>query len=421
MEVNAGEEANIVTYSKSDHTILIGTTPRLSASAAVEKAKAFMEEVEAFGLIDTTLAVVYPNHFFEKQTWQWSKEQALCWILTFGRGERPALDIWVDAMTGTVQGGEMFHMHAPEVFGIDRPGETHMQSHLDNVWSPYLEMMKFDVTSFDWTNASTGFSEATISNAVANGRYFIVEGHGDVTATAEEMTIAYTGGADARAFTPDEVPANNLRFAFLDVCQSGEDGTGADFKDTFIDQGGDVFIGFDDYMCAWNYEERLLHHLAQGTHLANAHSLADADVSPWYTIVVTYDVACLNQVRLAPLLVTVGRSPSGILAGGSSLTVTASINNREDVDRTAATNVHANLVAPGGFTITSGANPQSLGTVNWNSPKTATWTVQAPAASGIYVLDVEVWSDNLGVAVDDPDAPYHKFAVAVLSHGGCSR
>ena len=291
-----------------------------------------------------------------------------------------------------------------------------MKSHLDNIWFPYLDIMKFDVSSFDWTNVNAGFTEATITTAISNGRYFIVEGHGDVTATAEQMIIAYQGTADDRALTPDEVPVNDLRVVFLDVCQSGEDGTGQDFRDTFISQGGDVFIGFDDYICAWNYEVRLLHYLAQGLPLANAHNLADADVSPWYTIVITYNVACLNKVRFAPLLVTINRSPSGIIRKGGPFTVATSINNREDVDHTTATNVQANLVLPAGFAITSGVNPQNIGNVNWNSPKTATWTVIASDINGSYTLDVEVWSDNLGVAVDDPDDPYHKFEVDVFGH-----
>jgi hypothetical protein len=416
MEVNATGEANIISYSRVHHSISVDLLPKLSSLEAEAKAKEFMKEIETLQLGESSLYVVYPNNFFRKQIWEWSEEQTLCWILKFSRDENHVIDIWVDAVTGEIHGGEMCHLHAPEVYGIDRPGETHMQSHLDNIWSPYFDIMKFDVSSFDWTNIDAGFTEATISTAMSNGRYFIVEGHGDVTATAEKMTIAYQGTADARAFTPDEVPINNLRFAFLDVCQSGEDGTGIDFKDTFISQGGDVFIGFDDYMCAWDYEDRLLHYLAQGLHLANAHNLADADVSPWYTIVITYNVNCLNKVRLAPLLITVNRSPAGILAREGTFTVTASINNREDVDHTVATNVRANLVLPAGFAITSGANPQDIGDVDWNSPKTAMWTVTAPATTGWYTLDVEVWSDNLGVAVDDPDDPYHKFEVGVVGY-----
>lgn len=416
MEVNATEEANIISYSRVHHPISVELVSKLSPLEAEAKAKEFMKEIEGLQLADSKLSVVYPNNFFRKQVWEWSEEQALCWILKFARDEKHVLDIWVDAVTGVIHGGEMCHLHIPEVYGIDKPGQTHMQSHLDNIWSPYLDIMKFDVSSFDWTNANAGFAEATISNAISNSRYFIVEGHGDVTETAEKMTIAYQGTEDAKAFTPDEVPANNLRFVFLDVCQSGEDGTGDDFKDTFIDQGGDVFIGFDDYMCAWNYEEKLLHYLSQGLHLANAHNLAEADTSPWYTIVITYDVACLNKVRLAPLIVTVNRSPTGIVSTNGILTVTTSINNREDVDHIAATNVQANLVLPAGFTIISGANPQNIGNINWNAPKTASWTVRVPFVIGSHTLDVEVSSDNLGVAVHDPDDPYHKFQVDVSSH-----
>lgn len=56
------------------------------------------------------------------------------------------------------------------------------------------------------------------------------------------------------------------------------------------------------------------------------------------------------------------------------------------------------------------------GTAKWNTPQSASWTVQAPATTGDYTLDVEVWSDNLGTAVDDPTDPYHKFEVSVQSH-----
>lgn len=413
MEVNASEEAEILSFSKVYHNISVDLTPKLSLSEAEAKAKECMKEIKGLKLTDGNLAVVYPNNFFRKQVWEWSEEQALCWILKFSRDGKHVIDIWVSAVTGEIHGGELCHLHAPEVYGIDRPAENHMQSHLNNIWSPYFDIMKYDTSAFKWTNANAGFPEATITTAISDGRYFIVEGHGDVTATAEMMAIAYQGTADARALTPDEVPANNLRFAFLDVCQSGEDGTGSDFKDTFISQGGDVFIGFDDFMCAWNYEERLLYYLAQGIHLANAHSLAVADVSPWYKIVITYNVACLNKIRLAPLLVTVNRFPSGSINKLQNFTVAASINNREDVDHTVATNVQAKLILPTGFTIISGANPQNVGNADWNQPKTATWIVKAPNNNGTYTIDVEVTSDNLGVAVDDPDDPYHKFDVKV--------
>jgi len=416
MEVNASEDTSVISYSRVDHKFEVDLTPGVQLREAVDRAKKAMPELGDLELAKDTLAVTYPNRFFEDQTWKWSDSQALCWILEFQRDGKHTIDVWVDATTGEVVGGAICHLHSPEVFGIDAVGDAHMQSHLTNVWSPALELMKFDVSSLDWTNTAAGFTEATISNAIATGRYFVVEGHGDVTPTAEMMCIAYQGTADVQAFTPDEVPANNLRFVLLDTCQSGEDGTGLDFKDTFISQGADVFIGFDEYMCAWDYEERLLHYLSLGLHLANAHNLADSDVSPWYPIVITYDVACLNKVRLAPLLVTVSRSPAGDVAKGSSFTVTTSINNREDVDHTAAANVQAQLIVPASFSITSGANPQNVGTVNWDTPATASWTVTSPNSTGSYKLDVEVWSDNLGTAVDDPSDPFHKFDVGVVGH-----
>ncbi len=123
-----------------------------------------------------------------------------------------------------VLGGYLCHLHSPELYGIDAPGDTHMGSHIDNIWTPFFDMIKFDASASNYSNNAAGFPEGTVSNSIANGRYFIVEGHGDVTTTAEKMNIAYQGSADEQAFTPDEVPTNNLRFVFLDTCQSGHDG-----------------------------------------------------------------------------------------------------------------------------------------------------------------------------------------------------
>jgi hypothetical protein len=121
------------------------------------------------------------------------------------------------------------------------------------------------------------------------------------------------------------------------------------------------------------------------------------------------------------LFVNISRSPSGKIREGKSFNVTAAIYNREDVDYTVATNVQARLVLPPGFTVTSGNNPINLGTAARFAPATVTWTLNAPNDPGVYDFDIEVWSDNLGVAVDDPDNPYHKFRVRVVNWFGCSR
>lgn len=416
MEVNAAEGADIISYSKADHAILVDTTPRLTADDAEKKTKEFMKDIREYRLSEAVLSVVYPNNFFNKQVWEWADKQALCWILKFQRENKHIIDIWVNAVTGEIHGGELCHLPAPEVYGIDGPNDTHMQSHLNNIWAPYLNKMKYDVSSFDWTNATAGFAENTISNSIANSRFFIVEGHGDVTPTSEKMIIAYQGTDDVMEFTPDEVPINNLRFVLLDTCMSGHDGTGSDFKDTFISKGADVFIGFDAYMCAWSYEDRLLYYLCQGYHLDNAHDMAVSDVSPSYPITIALGTSCLNRIRLAPLLVDVAYSPAGSIGTGDTFVVTATVQNREDVDYTTATNVQARLVLPVGFSIVSGANPQNIGSVNWNSSKNATWTVRTPNTVGSNTLDVEIWSDNLGVAVDDPGDPYNKFVINVTGH-----
>jgi len=89
--------------------------------------------------------------------------------------------------------------------------------------------------------------------------------------------------------------------------------------------------------------------------------------------------------------------------------ITATVTNREDARHTKAKNVNAKLQMPAGFSIIAGANPQSTPALNWLNSWTAQWTVHAPWwVHGTKTFDVIVWSDNLGVDVDDFDNPYHK-------------
>ncbi len=60
----------------------------------------------------------------------------------------------------------------------------------------------------------------------------------------------------------------------------------------------------------------------------------------------------------------------------------------------AAHNVSVNITLPGGFSIVSGANPQSLGSVNAGSSKTASWVVKAPGLSSQYNLDASASSQS---------------------------
>ena len=67
------------------------------------------------------------------------------------------------------------------------------------------------------------------------------------------------------------------------------------------------------------------------------------------------------------------------------------------------------MILPSGVTIISGVNPQVSPALYYNHRWAAQWKVHAPFwTTRIKTFDVVVWSDNLGVEVDDYDNPYHK-------------
>jgi len=132
-----------------------------------------------------------------------------------------------------------------------------------------------------------------------------------------------------------------------------------------------------------------------------------ADTAPWFDIIIRWNDVCWNHVRLAPLHVDATAS-----SAWHTVAVTAIVTNREDARHTTATNVKAELQLPSGFSIVSGTNPQTTPTLNWWQSWTAQWIVHAPWwVFGAKTFDVRVWSDNLGVDVDDFDNPFHKMEV----------
>jgi hypothetical protein len=414
VEVNAGKEGNIVFYSKVHHDLMVSTERKITSAQAIDTAKQIMrEQVKDLEVLKTDLAVVYPNHFFNKQTWEWSEAQALCWIVQFGRNGEPVMDVWIDARTGKLQGGETYEQPIPELIGIpDQQGDV------TGIWQPALNLMHYN-TAHTWT---ADVPEATVTNSISTGAYFILQTHGYADGASQYAVINHSGAADADRLTPDEIPANGLRYALVSCCHSGDDIPGAnnDFKEVFIAQGADVFQGYSPSINPDPYEQALVRYLAQGEYLENAHDLAVADTSPWFTIVITYNYppVCPNMIRLAPLLTGVSRAPLDDIGKEKPFTVSAKVTNGEDAHHTAATNVTARLVLPTGFSIVTGANPQNIGTINWNASSTAAWIIKAPVSTGLYGLDVEVWSDNLGAEVDDFNNPYHQFNVNVTKGGG---
>lgn len=409
----SAETGEIASYSKVRHDIEAPHQPKLSADEAIERArgvlgKGTLEDYDPrMKVLKTTLKILYPNNYFEDFVYHWSDRQALAWIVQFGEDEEPAIDIWIDALSGEFLGGEIYEGPVPGLWGI--PDQTSDITSYPG-WEPALDKMQYNTSHTFLGDAN----EADIVNSIANGDYFVLQTHGGTTTTAEYARIRHSGTTDEQRLTPDEIPNNNLRYALMSFCKSAHDGTGQDFKDVFVDRGSDVFQGYVESMNPDHYEKELLRYLAEGQTLWDAHWNAWADVSPGFTIVIEFGppLYCYNQLRLAPLLVDVS-APS---SAWHTATITATVRNWENARKTTATNVMAKLVLPTGspgFTIISGANPQTTPALNWNHSWTAQWTVHAPLMTwGTRTFDVVVWSDNLGVEVDDFDNPYHKVDVS---------
>lgn len=405
--VNA-ETGEIVSYSKVYHDVEVSHLPKLTADEAIRRAReilgrASLEHYDRdMKVLKTTLKILYPNDYFEDFVYHWSDRQTLAWVVQFGVDSEPAVDIWIDAHSGELLGGEIYERPVPELWGI--PDQT---ADITNIWQPALNLMQYNTTTHTFLGDA---NEADIVNSIANGEYFILQTHGSTTATAEYARISHSGTTDQQRLTPDEIPNNDLRYALVSCCNSGHDGSGADFKDEFINHGADFFQGYVESMNPDPYELSLVRYLAEGQTHYSAHNNAVADVSPWFTIVLEYGPPyyCFNQLRLAPLLVDVSAPSSAWFTA----TIRASVRNRENARHTTATNVMAKLQLPAGFTVISGANPQTTPTLMWTHSWTAEWKVRAPWWTwGRRTFDVIVRSDNLGVAVDDFDDPYHKVDV----------
>lgn len=406
--VNA-ENGDVVFYSKVNHDIKVEHLPKLDAEEAVEKARSFLGKgnLEPYSsdmkVLKTSLKILYPNHYFKDLTYHWSDRQALAWVVQFATEKVPEVDLWIDAHTGELLGGEIYERPIPELYGI-----PNQQTDVTHIWEPAFDAMQYNTSHTTITDTT----EATITGSISTGDYFVLHTHGGATATAEAARIRHAGSWDAQHLTPDEIPANNLRFALFSFCKSAHDGPGIDFKDRVIDQGADVFMGYVESINPDPYESALVGYLAEGQNLANAHWNAFADTAPWFTILIEYGppLFCYNQLRLAPLHVDV-TAPHFALRNA---TITAMIRNRENARYSTATNVMAELKLPPGFTILAGGNPQVAPVLTWNGTWTAQWTVHAPLGTmGTRTFDVVVHSDNLGVEVDDyaqatgPSPLYH--------------
>lgn len=408
-----GGSGEVISYSKVHHDVTVSTKPKVNKKVAVRSAREILgkgtlkDYSPKLEVLDVSLKIVYPNNYFEKWTWEWSDEQALVWVVQFGKKRKPAIDIWIDAHQGNLHGGEIYERPIPELIGI--PNQT---GDITGIWQPALDKMQYNTGTAHTILADT--DEATVVDAIADGFIFILQTHGSTTATAEYARLGHSGDFDIDTLEPDEVPENDLYYALVSCCYSGHDGSGDDFKDTFIDQGALCFQGYYPSINPDPYETSLVSYLALGECLYNAHNLAVAATSPSFDIIIRWQAWCLNAVYLAPLRVTIN-APSSAYC---SFTISADVYNGEAALGTTANDVFAFLELPPGFTITSGSLLQNTPSISYGSSWTASWTVSAPVYTyGDQTFDVVVWSDNLGVAVHDFDNPYHKFSVNVSCPG----
>jgi hypothetical protein len=421
VEVDA-EEGEVITYSKVHHSIAVDTYPNITASEALAFARDHLNTLgydSTLRPLSTELTVVYPNDYFTDHHWEWSDDQHLCWIVQFGDSldalhpSEPGIDIWVEAngAGGELRGGEIYETPVGELYGIPN------QQSDTNIQKPYLERMQYDLTGKIHQGNTT---ETNITNSIsdANNFLFILHTHGGAWDNLEHAVINGSGG-DAGYFSSDEVPNHTLHYALMSFCHSGDEKGNNDFKEEFIaHHTGTSYFSFQGYVGSIDpdqYEDREFYHLSKGETLENAHSNAKTETGITFAVVFTYVGSCYNHIRLAPLFVDVSEEPEECHLSGDTFYIHVDVTNNEDAGSTEATGVNVQLVVPSGFAIISGANPQNLGSINYGIKKTATWQLSVTTATpGTHTFDAIVWSDNLGVELDDPDdSYYHREDVAV--------
>ncbi|MFC1633972.1 hypothetical protein ACFL5Z_03960 [Planctomycetota bacterium] len=408
------ETGDVVSYSKVHHVGKITHIPKLSEGQAINLARAVLGKGKLahydpqMSVLKATLTILYPNNYFTDFTWHWTAHQTLSWVVQFEVNGESAIDIWIDAPSGDLLGGEIYERPVPELWGI-----PDQETDVTGIWKPALEKMQFDTKNTFLGNAN----EKQVIDSIKNGEYFIFHSHGTTDTIAEFAKLSFfdkgMGGTDEQRLTPDEIPNNNLRYALMSCCHSGDDGWGDDFKDVFIQKGADVFQGYEKQIQPDWYEDELLYYLAQGQSLWNAHWNAVAKAKPPFKIVIEYDpaISCFNKLRLAPLHVDASGPKT---TNSATATIKVTVHNREDVRKTTATNVRAELKVPAGFMLIEGMNPQATASLSWDQKWACQWTVQkTDLQPGIGYFDVVVWSDNLGIAVDNPYKMYRSHAVTV--------
>jgi hypothetical protein len=419
------EEGDVIAYSKVHHPIAVDTDPDITQTQAVTFARGHLDVLgfdQNAPHLSTELSVVYPNDYFANFDWEWNDNQHLCWIVQFGgtlHPSEPGVEIWVEAngSGGELLGGQQYKNPTGELYGIpDQEDDVDRAEEL-------LEGMQYNLTGKVHKGNTT---EAAIRSSISetDNTLFILSTHGGAWDNLEHAVIDNNSSGDAMFFSSDEVPDHTLNYALMSCCHSGDEEGDNDFKDEFINHyiGGSYFLfqGYEGTVAPDWYEKREFYHLAMGRSIENAHETAKAETGFTGTVVFAYTGNCYNKVKLAPLWVDVTEEPEEDHLHGVPFRIYVDVRNWEAAGYTEATGVTVQLEIPAGFLLASGTNPQVLGNIASGSVARAEfWLLASTASTGTHTFDAVVWSDNLGVELDDPDeyrtqGYYHREDVNII-------
>lgn len=215
------------------------------------------------------------------------------------------------------------------------------------------ELRKNDVIYTSLTASSPGFFKATLNP-------------GETATLVWERHVTYNN---------DNYPTNYLELSDLDLRMYDES------SNMHVDSSTSAINNIEQVKADAYYSSAILK--------VSACSLPTGMTSEWFAL-----AARSIQAEDPPTLSSSISAPTGV-ASGATFTASTIVTNTGTIK---GHNVQASLSLPSGFTLTSGSNPQSLGTISPGSgnSKTAKWDVKAPTV-GLptdYTLSTSVSSSS---------------------------
>ncbi len=180
----------IRSYSKVYHDVTVSTEPNINMDTnnAEVLAREFLNNHTAhdpcmLSVAGPDLEIVYPNHYFDSLAWQWTDQQALIWNVRFEEaGGDAVVDVWVDAHTGQIQGGQSYERPNVEKFATTN---QHKDLNIwDNDWGgrnwDHFPRMQYNDTEHRLGYNPPPGTKANVINAISNGtnHVWMLQTHG---------------------------------------------------------------------------------------------------------------------------------------------------------------------------------------------------------------------------------------------------